>query len=250
MKRLVLALVLAMTLLPFTAFGLEMMSDSNMKDVTAQAGVAIVADDIVLVQHVGKTKYIDMDGTSISDTAEGAAAIVIGNRRRSQEINAVYGTAASSTEPSLRGIKFTYTTTEFQVGPLPLTIDVGKCVIMSYGLARLKGALRGRYTSEAAYTTEHGGAADRIYHMVYSEFDSTADATNVVGVQISLPTVEIYTAKDMYGISVELVESTGTNAGGFRSDATYHNNGREFISICREASGLAILGGRVEIAPK
>jgi hypothetical protein len=243
MKKLVLALVVALTLAPFSAFALEMMSDDNMKGVTAQAGVAIAVDDIVLVQNVGKTKYFDLDGTSRSDTAEGIGAIFISERRKVTEINAIYASAASSLEPSMRPIKYSYP--EF-VAPGPLTIDVGKCAILSYGLRNLKAAINVITSGNAAaYTAMAGGNADRVFHMDFAEAQATTN-TNVVGVQISLPTVEIYTATDVYSIGAEIVDSQGvsTTATG------YFNNGREFISIRKEASALAILGGRIEIAPK
>jgi hypothetical protein len=242
MKRLVLALVLAMTVLPFTAFGLEMMSDSNMKDVTAQAGVAIVADDIVLDQHVGVTKYIDTDGTKPGSTNE-TAAVTISARHRIQHINAVYASAPSATDPSLNPTFYTYGRS-FKVGPLALTIDVGKCSIMSTGLRNLKSYVTSHIPS-ASYSLAAGGVMDRILHMTSTEAYNTA-ATNVVGVQIGLPTVEIYTEFDVYGIGVKLVDAEGID----RTDSSYHNDGREFIKIRREGSGLAILGGRVEIAPK
>ena len=49
MKK-VLALAVAMLLIPFTAFGLEMMSDSDMESITGQSGVAISLDNIQLYQ--------------------------------------------------------------------------------------------------------------------------------------------------------------------------------------------------------
>ena len=43
MKK-VLAIALAMMLVPFTAFGLEMLEDSTLDNVTGQAGVSINVD--------------------------------------------------------------------------------------------------------------------------------------------------------------------------------------------------------------
>lgn len=96
MKKLVMALVFAIALAPLSAFGLEMMTDGDMKDTTAQAGVAIAIDDVILEQFIGETKYIDSDGVTGDEFAgmDGASslggALVIGQRHKFQMINAIY----------------------------------------------------------------------------------------------------------------------------------------------------------------
>jgi hypothetical protein len=57
-----LALLLALMMIPCTAFGLEMMSDNALDGVSAQSGVAIAADDVQLFLNIDKIAWIDCDG--------------------------------------------------------------------------------------------------------------------------------------------------------------------------------------------
>ena len=57
-----LALILALMLIPCTAFGLEMLTDNALDNVTGQAGVSIAADDIQLFINVERFAWIDSDG--------------------------------------------------------------------------------------------------------------------------------------------------------------------------------------------
>ena len=57
-----LALILALMLIPCSAFGLEMLTDNAMDNVTGQAGVSIAADDIQLFINVERFAWIDSDG--------------------------------------------------------------------------------------------------------------------------------------------------------------------------------------------
>ena len=61
MKKLALALAFLM-IIPGAAFGLEMMNDSAMDEVTGQAGVSIIADDIQLFLNIERMAWIDCDG--------------------------------------------------------------------------------------------------------------------------------------------------------------------------------------------
>jgi len=66
-----LALILALMLIPCTAFGLEMMTDNAMDNVTGQAGVSIAADDIQIFLNVERFAWIDTDGYGTSNTFGG-----------------------------------------------------------------------------------------------------------------------------------------------------------------------------------
>jgi hypothetical protein len=253
MKKLVLALIVALTLAPFSAFGLEMMTDDSMKDVTAQAGVAIAVDDIVLESHVGAVKYIDVDGTGLQrdGSADQAGALVIGARHRIQEINAMYGATSPGDEPGIHAQHYNY---EAFGAIAPLVIDVGTLPTLSYGLNVLKqylttapqAALGGAALTAAGDTVWNARNWNQSFGMSHAQATNTG-ATNVVGVMITLPTVEIYTHSDIYSISAEIVDSA---TGATETDASYHNNGETYIRIMKDASALGICGGRIEIAPK
>jgi hypothetical protein len=57
-----LAILLALLIIPCTAFGLEMLTDDNMDAITGQDGVTIMADDIQLFLNVDLFAYVDTDG--------------------------------------------------------------------------------------------------------------------------------------------------------------------------------------------
>jgi len=60
MKKLVL--LLALIMIPCTAFGLEMLSDNALDNVSGQSGVAIAADDVQLFLNIETFAWIDCDG--------------------------------------------------------------------------------------------------------------------------------------------------------------------------------------------
>lgn len=73
MKK-VLALAVAMLLIPFTAFGLEMMSDGDMASITGQSGVAISVDNVQVYQETGGREL--WFETKLGADGTGAAAAI------------------------------------------------------------------------------------------------------------------------------------------------------------------------------
>lgn len=94
-----LALFLAIMLIPCTAFGLEMLTDSSMDNITGQDGVSIVADDIQLFLNVDLFAYIDADGYDLHNgcaaegCANGAMFAVTDFQIDTLNINAMIGTS-------------------------------------------------------------------------------------------------------------------------------------------------------------
>ena len=66
-----LALILALMLIPCSAFGLEMLTDNALDNVTGQSGVSIAADDIQIFLNVERFAWIDSDGYGTSNTYGG-----------------------------------------------------------------------------------------------------------------------------------------------------------------------------------
>ena len=66
MKKM-LAVVAIVMLVPFTAFGLEMMADTALEDVTGQAGVSISVDNIEMDFSIGYVSWGDEDGFGASN---------------------------------------------------------------------------------------------------------------------------------------------------------------------------------------
>jgi hypothetical protein len=97
-----LALILALMIIPCTAFGLEMLNDSTMDNVTGQAGVAIAMDDIQIFMNIEKLAWIDCDGFNSFEgkgTCNGAGgAIVLNNFQLDVlNINAIVGATTVGT---------------------------------------------------------------------------------------------------------------------------------------------------------
>ncbi len=180
-----------LVLAPLSASALEALTDSNMNSVTGQAGVSIAVDDIVLVQKIGKVSYTDSDS---------GASLFISDREVVKTINAITGDATIDAD-----LQADYKTANAAnwTGAHALSIDIGKCDILSRGIAANMGV--------------------------------PAAAVTVAGVIIGLPTVEIHTSADTFNVGIDMTGAA--------------NDGKEFITITKEASTLAILGGTLEIAP-
>ena len=93
MKK-VLAIVLAMMLVPFTAFGLEMLEDSTLDNVTGQAGVSINLD-VQVDATIDAAAWGDSDGIGAEGGYVGMSDMVITNLRvRAREDWALSGNPA------------------------------------------------------------------------------------------------------------------------------------------------------------
>ena len=243
--RKVLAIAVAVMLLPFTAFGLEMLADDVLSDVTGQAGVSIAVDDIKLFQHIESLRYTDDDGVGGSS---GAGSIGIANLSMMVDINGVTklvevtdadGVTHMIPFSPTRGVLGNYENLKNPAGdyydfnnydldgngtdevfaPRALTIDVTDTLPV---------------LSAAAATKAAAGIAP------YSDLP----ISNVAGVQIGLPTVEIHQSALTFDITVETAGSAiNTNIGGTPTGKNSYGN----ISIGNQT--LLILNGVIEIAP-
>jgi hypothetical protein len=77
MKKLALILAI-MLLIPGAAFGLEMLNDNTLDEVTGQSGVSIAFDDIQIFLNVEKFAYIDCDGYGTNSNYGGSCESTIG----------------------------------------------------------------------------------------------------------------------------------------------------------------------------
>lgn len=240
MKKLTgILIAAALVLAPMSASALEMMTDSNMKDVTGQAGVSIAIDDVVIYQQsIADTTYWDTDGNTqynpngtvaTSDSSYGIQIAYDNNTQKLITIDAIYnestdGLGGEYNASALGGV-FTqldgtdYTDTEIAADgnafneAHALTIDVGTCSVLTAGKSFNLG-----------------------------------QTAPVAGVVIGLPTVEIvqYNNANRRAISLQ------TESGGdvLTTEGQAVNAGKKFIEIEKTGtSKMAILGGTVEIAP-
>jgi hypothetical protein len=243
MKKLAMSLILgaSIVLAPFSAFALEAMDEENLKSTTGQAGVSIAADDVVIYQKkIADVKYTDTDGLSSAHGTVGAvtsASLVISHDAASQKLfvlnaildDTVYGTAAMATMfADVVAAGGTLPT----VGIIPSASAAGACDPTT-GIVTAK---TGFETAIAPLTIDIGTCPILTQGFDYN-FGGSAPA-DIAGVIIGLPTLEIniYRTNDIKTISLE---ATGAA-----------NSGKEFIQIETNGSTqLAILGGRLEIAP-
>lgn len=74
MKKLVLAAAIMM-LVPFSAFALDTMNDDALDKMTAQEGVTITFDNVVITQQAADTAWYDSDGLHVA-TASGGRVFI------------------------------------------------------------------------------------------------------------------------------------------------------------------------------
>lgn len=269
----------AIITVPMTSFALESMSKGSLKKATGQAGVSIALDDIVIVQKSNPTTiFWDNDGVSslggtvgnvtqagikisytdasekmiiidgiLDDTKYGET--VLNDKFKISDQAAIYNinsagivkgdkVADASTgkalnvDSSITVGTATVNAKNYGVGIAPLTIDVGTCQSLTAGL---HWNATGNTQNVGTTTTPQAAAA----HL------------DVAGVVIGLPTVEIttYHSKDTKIISLATGAGAST-AVAANSGTTVPNVSNEFIRIEKNGtSQMAILGGRLEIAP-
>jgi hypothetical protein len=127
MKKLALSVILGASLvISSSAFALTSMTDASMKSATAQSGVSIAIDNVVIESFVGATTYTDDDGTTTGDTG----SITISNRHTIKKYLAL--TSATDFAADFlaeAGVAATGTWTAAHA----LSIDVGTCPVLTAG---------------------------------------------------------------------------------------------------------------------
>lgn len=63
MKKLAVIIVFIM-LIPCPAFGMQMLSNSSLDNITGQSGVSIAVNNLQIYLHIDTIMYIDKDGVS------------------------------------------------------------------------------------------------------------------------------------------------------------------------------------------
>jgi len=262
MKRFIVSLAAAAILsMPMAASALEKMDNSQLRSATGQAGVSIAVDDVVIYQSaLADTTYWDTDGIG----GEAAAGVMIDQAEEMQKLITIdaildatkYGVSvltgkfgtenvgiidAGITDPAALANFYPGdgSTGNFVNGISPLTIDVGTCEALTAGWD----------FNVAAVVAALGlsGPAD---------VASGAGALDVGGVVIGLPTVEIKTYSTVDFKTIKLRNGTWDSATGIVTETTlgagaqHFNTDHAFITIEKSGnSTMAILGGRLEIAP-
>jgi hypothetical protein len=268
----------ALCCLPFSAMALEALDDSALGGVTGQAGVSIALDDVVIyMKSIADVTYIDTDG--FGDVKR--AGITIEHQTGGEKIITL-GAIVDDTKYGITALQNTFGNIG-DIGILPkAAIEARNTQILAK--AQVDGLVEAGVTSGTEYDTAVAALNDATAAVptIAANFKptdgSTGNFTNgispltidigeavaltqgwtyntnttlrnakgkyVAGVTIGLPTVEIKTYYNTVGEqkAIKLAETA--------VDASVMNAGKEFITIKKTGnSELAILGGRLEIAP-
>lgn len=253
---------------PMSSSALEALTDNAMNDVTAQAGVHIAIDDVILFQTIDYTKYTDTDGMDdtrytyqkvgeVSDNAtDDAASLVISKKETLKVINAIWKADEQDSEYGLNGATGSSGVAFAGATDLQLAADgwqgtktfgnAANPLGVGYRNKDIDGDGIFDLFSPDALMIDIGHckvltAATAAKSAVVTGVE--ADST-ITGVCITLPTVEIKTTSDSYTIGVD---ERGSDLNTVR--ATTINSGKKFIMIEKGNSLMAVLGGCLEIAP-
>lgn len=280
-----LALILALIIIPCSAFGLEMLNDSTMDGITGQSGVSIAFDDLQIFINIDTMAYIDCDGfnslTGQNCTGAGGALAIQNFQIDVLNINAIL----SSTIPD-GGTTNNGTTGNSAMGlyssacgDIPLFYNYGSMTALTG--CYLNGALSyvgglsvqgtdglNNYTAIGKDTTTMGTASNGFQAQALSidvtdklpalsagwvnNWAGTGLAgLNVGGVMITVPTMEIYINSMTF--TPYYTGMVGTHASHAANDVY---NAKHVLNVDAnfgtfEIDGItvAILSGWLEIAP-
>ena len=263
-----LALILALMLIPCTAFGLEMLNDDAMDQVTGQSGVAIAFDDVQLFLNVDKFAWIDCDGFSthsnFGGTCAGSGAAMVIENFQIDCINInMIGTAGTfaSAEYTVNGGNQTtgggLNLTSSPCGQIPLFYDYGTGAVVG---CTLDGSTTGLGLDNYINTN----ISDRTGLAQFNAKALTIDVSMelpllsgglhandpgssgmVGGVLIGLPTGEFYLNSMMFTPTVSALISPNTVA----HETLMRNEGESYGTFLIEGITFTVLNGWMEIAP-
>lgn len=272
-----LALILALMIIPCSAFGLEMLNDSTMDGITGQAGVNIAMDDIQMFINIEKLAWIDSDGFASWEgkgTCGGAGGAIVLNNFQIDvlNINAITRTAVQGSGTGL-GLGST------SCGDIPLFYDyatsaLGKGDYLNTGVGvtddlglnnyRGKEGVDGHFvphfltidvTDALPASTEglqywQGHAWTSAAVSLGTSGAGDADST-IGGVLIGIPTMEIYinamSLTPMYDGDIDGNSSLAANDDDVVDVADDY---RTFGTVYMQGITFTTLSGWIEISPK
>jgi hypothetical protein len=264
-----LAIFASLMMVPFSAFGLQMMNNNSMDQITGQAGVSIAFDDVQIFMNINRFTYIDVDGitssggwaTTLTGIDHGAAFNINQFQIDTLKANAIINTAGVSsvtiegktlTAMNLSGVnvktkivssnsiplQYTYgDTTAFiaQTTKSPQTLGMNNMFGNGYS-KYMPQAISIDITDAAPVLTAglavlHSGASSRMAAVV-----------------ITLPTAEFYIDNINIG-SMTLTDNVISGATAVYPTTISNNSGASFGSIEMQGVDFTLLNGWIEIAP-
>src|SRR6056297_3520301 len=252
-----LALVLAFLLvLPGAAFGLEMMNDTSMDDVTGQSGVAITMDDIQIFMNIDRVAWLDCDGyfCGANSYTNDGGAVGISNFQldvlqvnapdeATSKVNGVWN-LTNANPCSEIDLKYDYGDTS-TTGTCSLAASTGLGT-QTLGLNNYESVGdplgSGRYIPNAL--TIHASSRLPILTCAKSSIAGPTGPVNVGGIVIGLPTVEInIPTLSLTPAFYNLDDAQpAANAKGVDDSCDYG-------TVVLDGVTMTVLSGWVEIAP-
>jgi len=266
-----LALILALMLVPCTAFGLEMLTDNALDTVTGQSGVSIAADDVQIFLNVDRIAWIDCDGYGTSsayggdcDSTLGGALYLDNFQMDTLNINMLgarsdlFATINSESNQSIDG--GTPAMAGSSCGVIDLFYDYGSDVV---GSCMLSGALANgtntlglnNYTNINPWASNSGFLTKSItidatmalpLHTAGWRMNTAGGVSTqtIGGVLIGLPTMEIY----IHSMVMTPRFTSQITSNGSMAIACY-NDTESYGTIEMQGITFSLLSGFMEIAP-
>ena len=267
MKKLVLVLAILMVL-PAAAFGIQydLMNDGSMDEVTGQAGVSIAFDDIQLFLNIERIAWIDCDGFAsfegygTCDGAPGAVGIqnfqldVVTINAITTSENATLGGGDGSDDgnPNLGSVTCGELDLVWDYGD---TAPLGGCQIDTgyAGVTNNGGTLGLDNLTEVEnyYSALTIDATSQLPALTNIQSNNEGEATNMGGVLIGIPTMEVYIPAMSLTPAFYNVQDTAAEAAndvdgdGDEFDTENTNYG----TIEMTGITFTTLSGWIEIAP-
>jgi hypothetical protein len=265
-----LALILALIIIPCSAFGLEMLNDNAMDEVTGQAGVAIAFDDVQLFLNVDRFAWVDCDGFSthsnFGGTCAGSGAAIVIEDFQMDTINInMIGTAgtfaAFEYTASSAGIQTTgggLNLASSTCGQIPLFYDYGTGAVVGCTLDNATGAGLGLNNYINTNISDSSGLAQfnakALTIDVSMELpllsgglhaNDIGSSGMVGGVLIGLPTAEFY----IHSMTITPTVTALISANSVAHETLMRNEGESYGTFVIEGITFTVLNGWMEIAP-
>jgi hypothetical protein len=273
-----LALILALLVIPCTAFGLEMLNDASLDGVTGQAGIDIAMDDIQIFMNIEKMAWIDCDGYGSLGrwrcSGEGGAISLNNFQLDVLNINAILRTVsgAASTADNQTGTNMGLLSAS--CGKIPLFYNYASTAPLGCGLNVLTQQTRGidnftgnngrdrQFTPQFLsidVTDKLPAGSEGLSVWNTNAWSSLAVATKggnasstIGGVLIGLPTVEFYIGSMMFE-PVYDGDINGQSSTAINDDTHLYTNldsgYASFGVIQMHGITFTVLSGWIEIAP-
>jgi len=241
MKKLALILAIMM-IIPGTAFGMQMLNNQSMDQITGQSGVSIAFDDVQMFINIDKLAWVDCDGFTMAShsgglngTCSGSGAMVSMNNFQIDVLNV---NAIVATSGAANGLKSTSCGNINLFYTYASTAPLGGCVQWTTGHTQGLDNMQGRFHAQAL-TIDVTDKLPALTEGLNNNIPSMSGALKVAGVLIGLPTMEIYINEMYLDITID----------DLNNETTVANNGDSYGHVLMDGIDVAFLSGWMEIAP-